>query len=159
MPALRELALPQTREVRTMRRDCCVHFNGVQNTACEAGCVYDEMDAGRKVPYRAALPCFEPSEKDRVVLAARGVEQATCPHRRPPTDEEIAAFEQEVAKAMTKAVLALTVIDPLRKEHAGKDWRGVVTCPACNGRLHVGLAGNGHARAKCETDNCVAFIE
>lgn len=150
-------------KMKTLREQLerkCVHFNGIQNDTCRAGCHYDKMDEGRRVPYRAALPCFKVNQEEQQVLDARGVEQASCEHRRFPTDEEIVAAENEMNDAIEKVLLAQRVIEPIRKEHAGENWSDVLECPNCKGRLHVRHAAcNGHVRAKCETEGCVSWVE
>lgn len=38
--------------------------------------------------------------------------------------------------------------------------RGYIECPSCKGRLSFSKAkSNGHIAAKCETKNCISFIE
>lgn len=138
----------------------CVHFNGLQHKTCRAGCVYDKMDEGRKIAYRSALPCFKPDAEELAKLAEKGIEQASCEHRRFPTEEEIAAYEKEVNDHMAKMELALRVIAPIRKEQKGRNWSGVIECPCCKGRLHVSHAAcNGHVHARCETEDCVSWME
>lgn len=136
----------------------CIHFNGIMNKTCRKGMAYDEVDKELRLPYRAALPCFEPDEVQLQRLA--GKPQCQCPHVQFPTPEETAAHEAEVQKCIDKTMQALAVVEPIRKEHKGKDWRGVLECPVCKGKLHVRHAGfNGHVWAKCETEGCVAWIE
>ncbi len=141
--------------MRTLREqisDKCVHFNGMQNKTCRAGVTYDEVDNGKRVPYRKALPCFKPEGDE--------VEQCKCEHLRFRTEEEIQARLDEHEETMRKMTLAQTVIAPIRKEHKGKDWRGVLECPNCKGKLHVSHSGyNNHVHAKCETPDCVAWME
>jgi len=133
----------------------CVHFNGVQNKACEAGVAYDKVDEGRRLPYRAALPCRKPGRH----LPA-GTNQCHCRSLRFPTKEEADAEAAEWGQYMEKMETALKVIDPIRKEQRGKNWQGVIECPNCKGKLHVRHAAcNGHVHAKCETDGCVAWME
>lgn len=135
--------------------DKCVHFNGVQHQACDAGVVYDKVDEGRRLPYRAALPCRKPGK-----YLPDGVSQCHCPKLRFPTKEEAQAEAAEWDGHMAKMEAALKVIDPIRKEHKGKNWSGVIECPNCKGRLHVRHAGcNGHVHAKCETTGCVDWME
>lgn len=133
----------------------CVHFNGTMNRRCRAGMVYDEVDRNRRVPYRAALPCHTPD----VFAHHYSGPQCHCPHVRFPTAEEVRMKEQEHERHMAKMVLALGIVAPLRKEHAGKYWVGEVVCPVCGGVLHVRHHGNGHVHARCETKGCVAWME
>ena len=43
------------------------------------------------------------------------------------------------------------------------DKRGhseVLDCPICHGKLHLSFAGTRrHVRARCETPDCIAFIQ
>lgn len=140
-----------------IRREC-IHFTGIMQKTCKKGMVYDEVDAELPLPYRAALPCFEPDEVQLQRLA--GKPQCHCPHVQFPTPEEVAAHEAEVKRCMDKTMLALKAVQPIRREQRGKDWSGVIECPICQGKLHVRHAGcNGHVAAKCETADCVAWIE
>ncbi len=36
---------------------------------------------------------------------------------------------------------------------------GTIECPACKGVLHFAVASNGHQRAKCETPDCLAYMQ
>lgn len=41
-----------------------------------------------------------------------------------------------------------------------QDRRGVVTCPACKGRLHLTQSAyNGHVYGQCETKGCISWME
>lgn len=138
----------------------CVHFNGLMNKTCAAGCNYDEMDAGKKIPYRSALPCFKPDEEERKELEKHGIEQATCEHRRFMTEEEFAECLREKEAERAKLHLALAAVKPIREQYAGKNWSGTIECPACKGRLHVRhAASNGHIHARCETEGCISWME
>lgn len=133
----------------------CVHFNGLGKDKCRAGMAYDEVDKDKRLPMRAALPCFKPD-----IYLPAGVVQCYCPHVQFHTEEEILAQLKEHEESVAKMKLALKVIEPIRKEHKGKNWRGTLECPNCKGKLHVSHAGcNGHVHAKCETPDCVAWME
>lgn len=46
-----------------------------------------------------------------------------------------------------------------RTSHRGKGEH-IIECPACGGRLHFSIAGsNGHALVRCESKDCVSWIE
>lgn len=128
--------------------------------ACKAGVVYDELTRNKELGQTGCMlrrPCIRDhhTESER-----RGEPLCECPHLKWPTLEESEEHEREVQKHMEKMMTALVTIDPIRKAHKGKDWSGVIECQCCKGKLHVRHAGyNGHVWAKCETDNCVAWIE
>jgi hypothetical protein len=86
--------------------------------------------------------------------------QGTCHKREFPTDEECAESDRQMELFMKRLELVDPVIGKLKDQHRGKSWQGQIECPACKGRMYVGIAGcNGHAQVNCETEGCVQFIE
>lgn len=146
------------RSLHNQIADKCIHFNGIQNKACKAGVVYDDLDKENRVEYRAGLPCFHSDSS--IAQRLGGKPQCHCPHVQFPTEEEAQKEVDEMDREMEKFTVALTTVAPIRKAHKGKDWQGIVECPICNGKLHVRHSGyNNHVWVKCETVNCVAWIE
>lgn len=137
--------------------DRCIHFNGLMNKACDAGMRYDDVDAGHRVAYRAALPCL----KDRHL--GHGVPytgpMGHCPHVKFPTEEEVQRRLASIEQHHQRMQAALDAVAPIRKEHKGKYWTGTIKCPVCEGTLHVRHHGNGQVHARCETKDCVAWME
>lgn len=82
-----------------------------------------------------------------------------CPHwirrTREMGEKRADAFEA----SMKQLEIANPVISAWRKkEPYGKSE--VIECPVCKGRLHLCQSSyNGHVRARCETKDCIAFIE
>lgn len=61
---------------------------------------------------------------------------------------------------MADILKVLNAIAPWRKANKGKSATDVRECPVCGGRLHLRIAAcNGHVHAKCETLDCVAWME
>lgn len=115
----------------------CIHFNGVQNEICDAGLIYPKVN-----------PCF----KDHVGLP--------CAQRRFPTQEEVDKYTKEMECRFENMRKALTIVAKIKKEHKGHSWKGVETCPICDGKLHLTHSSvNGHVWGKCETENCLAWME
>jgi hypothetical protein len=142
-----------TNEQREKRRlERCKHFTGIQNQVCQLGIKYASVrfenmfpqTGGRAVQY----PCIDPG-CDR------------CDKREYQTPEESEAEEKMFAERTAMMIAALNAIS----QHAGKftkgeGSRGVIECPTCKGKLHYSRAGyNGHVHAKCETADCVAFMQ
>ena len=64
-----------------------------------------------------------------------------------------------VERSMNILTKVMPRISEWRKE-APQGKSEVIECPACNGKLHLSQSSyNGHVRARCETENCVNFIE
>lgn len=72
-----------------MRADACVHFNGTQHKACDAGVAYESVRAG----HGFRLPC----------LPVEGVTCATTCHRFTlPTAEQLAEHEAKIQAALDR---------------------------------------------------------
>ena len=86
--------------------------------------------------------------------------QVTCLSYTELTEEERAAEEQIFALARTRLKLALAAVRPLRKQYKGQSANGTVSCPICSGNLDWGISAyNGHMWGRCETLDCVNWME
>lgn len=132
-------------------RNYCVHYQP-REPLCGAG-----MDC-QKIPRVAP-------EGDRVKWAPciKGHlvsdPLALCPHWERRSREDGESYADGFIALMKR----MEVVDPVINAWRSKPPIGkseVIECPACKGRLHLAQAAcNGHVRAKCETEDCVAFIE
>lgn len=123
------------------KKEPCVHFTGIQHKVCKAGISYDRFSKG--------LPCI--SELNAV---------ETCEKFLQPTPEQIAADEAVFKQHMERMEKVFAALGPIRKEQKGKNWSGTITCPACGGKLHLSHAAyNGHMHGRCETPDCVSWME
>lgn len=123
------------------------HFNGVQNKVCKAGVNYDDV---------SPIPCigYRPGAT---------VEQGKCDKKSCWTREEAIANEKERTKHTKKFMLALNAAHKAAKEQGlrqGHGGHGTTTCPVCNGVLHFSVASvNGHLWGKCETEDCMSWMQ
>ena len=129
----------------------CIHYRAPRDqvTSCEAGVEYATFHA-TKFERR---PCF---------LDQRGQSKpgaVTCQHLRRPTPEEIAAHAQWTKAHIDRLTTVMLGIADWRKRHRGRAAAETVECPACKGRLHLSIAGNGHTRGRCETEGCVSWMQ
>lgn len=127
----------------------CVHFSGMQHSACEVGIPYAEFKdpATKKRAAFSQVPCFA------------GDGRLPCERRQFPTPEEVAAevaasdrFFENYKKA--RAAIMASVM-------ARRGSGGSIDCPICGvlGSLVFSIAHNGHVHAKCRTAGCVAWME
>jgi len=135
----------------------CIHYRGISdgrggfNDSCEAGVKYERW---KGIGFDKQ-PCFLHKKTGESLAGA-----ATCEHLRRPTKEEIALHEQWLRQRMDRMGVLMTGISPWRDAHKGKSAQEVIECPVCKGRLHVSIAAyNGHMRGRCETTDCVAWME
>lgn len=148
----------------TMDKHTCKHFCGLRDKQCSAGVRYDDVTPRPKEPGCALrIPCTLPekfdnrlSENQRSQLKEKG----TCEKFELPTDEEIAKFEASIREVIERHTKLDPWISSMRKKHRSTGFRGVVECPICQGKLHFTVSNyNGHTSGRCESENCVNYIE
>lgn len=145
----------------------CMHFNGSQNKLCKRGVSYAQFQPG--------MPCIQlihKSARGGTYLRAGEVPAETkpfpgaqpkerCPFYEEPTDEQVQAERAESDAAMESHFAAIKVASQWRvKPKPAADRRGTVECPICKGALHLSQSAyNGHVHGKCETQDCVSWME
>jgi len=145
-----------------MQKGLCKHYNGsFHNKTCDVGICYNAVTPAPKEPGCAlrrpcrTIPVFDsPSQLEE--FAKRG----TCEKYQEPTEAEIAEYEAKVQSIVRNFEASLPLIGRVKKEHHGQDWQGVEECPICKGKLHIRHANyNGHTHGKCETADCLNWME
>lgn len=131
----------------------CIHYRynrdlkGAADT-CEAGVPYEQFAAAMQ-----HKPCFLDAGKSKPGALH-------CEHLRLPTPEEIVAHDAWLAVRLDRMGVVMTGILPWRKAHKGQNAAEVVECPACKGRLRLSIAAyNSHIHGRCETPDCVSWVE
>lgn len=147
-----------------MKQGTCKHFNGAfHNPTCEAGVCYADVtpDWDSRTGRLLRLPCRQvPCSTYTPEQAAQFARRGTCPKYAEPSDEEIAAYEAEGEAMVERMKLTFGVTAKVKREHAGREWKGAEPCPVCGGVLHMThSAFNGHVWGKCETPDCVSWME
>lgn len=136
----------------------CNHYRGIWGpgmkdiATCEAGVNYRDLARTTEPGWVRKLPCTRP------IGNATVDEQVTCDKRLMPTKEQIEAYDAWVDEHMNIVGKAMTAC----REHAGgkRGVRGSVECPACKGKLHYSVAAyNGHLWGKCETPECLSWMQ
>ena len=161
-----------------MRHGTCIHYNGLgiaDNKCCKAGVNYTDA-FGKEPGVVCRMPCIqfyvkpthgkgtyvkagEPwvrEEKDR-----QGQQEIPCPSFLLPTEEQIQEHRKETDAHMEKTFAALKVVGEWRvNPKPASDRAEVIECPVCKGRLHLSQSAyNGHVWGKCETTDCVSWME
>lgn len=125
-------------------RGQCKHFTGISNTSCKAGVRYIDVRRRGDEGNGISLPCLKKYNE----LGA------TCAHSDFPTQEEAEQRKREHDEAFAHAMEAR------KRCVATGALHGTVECPRCNGPLHFSKASsNGHIHARCETADCLAWME
>lgn len=150
-----------------MNNGQCMHFNGTQNELCKRGVRYAQFEPG--------MPCIQLMHKSAsggTYLRAGEVPAETkpfpraqpkerCPFYAEPTAEQVQADRAEFDAYMEKTFAAINVARAWRvKPKPAQDRSGTVECPVCKGKLHLSQSAyNGHVHGKCETADCVQWME
>lgn len=146
-----------------MNDHTCKHYNGSVNTHCKAGVCYRDVTTDPDILEGSGLriPCHNaPMKKASASQLEHFKRRGKCDKFELPTKEEIAADEAEVTAMFDRMAKCLPIIGKVKKEHKGTNWTGVVECLVCGGKLHLSHAAlNGHVWGKCETENCVSWME
>lgn len=85
-----------------------------------------------------------------------------CPHWIRRTREQGEKRADAIAASLRRMEVVMPVVDKWRtwspKNPVSK--REVIECPECKGRLHLSQSShNGHVHGKCETPDCVSWME
>jgi hypothetical protein len=134
----------------------CIHYRSPSQglgradlLTCEAGVEYAKF-RGEKFDHR---PCFLDKGKSRPGAAH-------CDQLRLPTAEEIATREIWHKERMAKLTTVMVGIMPWREKNKGRSATEIIACPACKGALHLSISSyNGHVHGRCETPDCVSWME
>lgn len=137
-----------------MKVDQCIHWTGLRHDrpCCEAGVNYRLLDHMSQEPgLFLRLPCTAVTRAD--------MPKRVCEKRQLPTSEQVAADELETEQLFQRALAGMRALEPLRRAHP-MGGSGVTDCPICKGRLHWSIAAsNGHMHGRCETPECLTFME
>ena len=120
-----------------------------KDPVCEAGVHIREL-TGPEPGYALRRPCsYFP-----------GGCPVQCSLFEPVSIEEVEASHNETEKAFERMMTVIPVASKIKNDHKGESWKGTVDCPVCNGILHVSHSGyNGHVHGKCETKDCLSWME
>lgn len=133
------------------KKSTCKHFNGTVNECCRADVNYRQLVGGPDYGWARRLPCMS---------KYAGPDAVTCAKREEPTAEETAESEAEMKEHMNRFMKVQQLIIAMKKEFKGRSGQAIKTCPVCAGNLHMTIAGyNGHVHGRCETANCLAWME
>lgn len=131
----------------------CRHFNGIQHDCCRAGVNYEELIEDGK--YK--LPCLK---------AIVGIKRdpAMCDKFATMTREEVEQDADSSLALLGKVMLARKAAHEdakLKGFGKGRGGHDSFPCPTgCGGHLYYRVASiNGHMHAKCETKDCVSWME
>lgn len=147
-----------------MHAGTCKHFNSSHhNTHCDAGVCYANVTPNIEEPgsyYRE--PChrvFPNMERAREVQLEHGA-QGVCDKYEEPTAEELSELEAYMQKRSEMLMQSLPWIAKIKAEHQNESAGGIDACPCCNSKIRWSIAAcNGHVHARCETEDCLNFME
>ena len=120
----------------------CKHFAPREETCAVGLSPIDIATGGKLFGWLKKAPRYE-----------RNKDAPICDKRELPTWDEVKKESEDSEKSLLDVLVVIALIPE-------KGNRGTVECPKCKGVVHwTRSAYNGHRHAKCETDNCLAFME
>lgn len=148
----------KTREERiAFEMDYCHHYarGSGAGMICKAGM---DLKTVKRVPAGAGQIKWGPCIEGHTLANPH----EHCPHWIRRTREQGEARADAIEQAIGRMTVAMPVVDGWRswtdKNRVAK--QEVIECPMCKGRLHLSQSAyNGHVLGKCETDNCVSWME
>jgi hypothetical protein len=153
-----------------MKKGTCKFYNGdYHNKECLAGVKYRDVTTdpdnieGRA--FRKPCICWDKWKDSKgEKLDGKALEnwekRGHCDKYQEPSNEEIADHDVKVSDHVKQFMTTIPLISRIKKEHKGKNWKGIEKCPVCEGKLHMTHSSyNGHVWGKCETENCLNWLE
>ena len=141
-----------------MKKGVCKHYNGTGlgpknlvggKHCCEVGVCIRDLVGGPDFGWAVRTPCFKDHKTD-----------VACDKYEEPTAKELSAYKAETRRLLKRMELTFPLIEKVKRENKGKDATGIVECPVCKGRLCWSHAAyNGHVWGRCETKDCLAWME
>lgn len=139
-------------------RNYCEHYKpqpgSTQKDYCARGCGASErMLQARDAGEPRMTPCIGGHKATNVLALCTEWKRRSLEHAQARAD----AFEA----AMERMSIVMPVVSEWRTyPKPDFDRAEVIECPKCKGRLHLSQsAHNGHVHGRCETANCVAWME
>lgn len=130
-----------------MKNEHCKHWAGSINNICNAGVDWQEVTGGEQLGIMRRCPCINPEHKSK------------CDKHEFPTEEELKAEEEWLAKTIEQFEKELPFWNNLKSKHK-RGTQGKCKCPRCDGTCDWSIAAtNGHLWVRCQTENCIAFME
>lgn len=128
----------------------CKFRCSMMERCCEAGVVFDELRARKPSNVGYSLPCYY----------VGGTTRIECEKFEPVTEQDCIDHDDKIAAAIARFTAVGPIVSRIKEEHKKRDWSGVEDGPICKGKLHLSHSGyNGHVHGKCETEDCLAWME
>jgi len=133
----------------------CQHYKPLgANINCLAGVDIDKKFDSKTPGIFKRIPCHKGHEKyeDPTTECVKWV------RRTKEMGEDRANRVEKSFEMLAVAFADPSISDWRNKEPIGK--AGVIDCPVCKGKLHLSQAAcNGHVHGKCETKDCLSWME
>lgn len=136
----------------------CIHYQGTRED-CKAGVNLRTLVGGPDFGWCTRLPCRSGWRKPDA--AGKCV---ACTQYVGATQEDVDRHEAETKAMIQRANDEMEKVAPLvariKKENKNRDVSATDRCPICGKALYWSHARyNGHVHMKCETEDCVSFME
>lgn len=136
-------------------RNYCVNYapkpGSLGSDYCALGLgASDAMDRARKAGQPNMSPCIGGHKASDAL--------ALCPKWERGSLEHAERRANAIEKSMERMSVVMPVVNAWRNKKPFRKAE-VIECPKCKGRLHLSQSYNGHVHGKCETEDCVSWME
>lgn len=140
-------------------RNYCEHYapkpGSLTTDYCALGCGASAMmKKAREAGEPSMTPCIGGHTTPNVITL--------CPKWQRRSLEHAEKRADDIEEMFRRMDLVGPVVAKWRtwSESNREGKREVIACPACKGRLHLSQSSyNGHVHGKCETEDCVSWME
>jgi len=134
-----------------MKQGCCTKYSGevFRQGKCKADIDVRELVGGDDWGWLRRTPCF-----------LKNKSLTTCDKYTEPTNQEIEDHEKWADEIIERLNKASPLISELKKEYGETGGKGTRPCPVCGNTLNFTVSSlNGHVHGKCETKDCLSWME
>lgn len=130
----------------------CKHSVSMMDELCFAGVDVREHVGGPSVGWTLRRPCDTENAVHFHVNPCELYEEAT--------QDEIDIDADLIQENVAHLQVVLPAIKKIKVDYKGQNTSGTIQCPVCKGQLHwVHHAINGHVYGRCDTRDCVHWME
>ena len=129
----------------------CKHYNRhvwLERGDCDAGINVRQLVGSDDTGWIKRTPCFK-----------KDCSSIVCDKYEDYTEKELKDKVDWLEDIVKKMQIASPIIKKLKYDNPDGGI-GVIKCPVCSGDLHYSVAAcNNHVHGRCETDDCLNWME
>lgn len=143
----------------TLRDNSCKHFCGFREETCEAGVRFLDLVGGKIDGMAIRLPCSGHFATPEMRAKHPDLTPVACAKFQKKTAEEIQKEHDDIQALVDRMTKIGPWISATKKKYPN-GGQAEESCPICAKRIRFSISScNGHMHARCETEDCINFME